>query len=457
MACAQKKVGLDLTEGSIAKALLVFAIPIILTNLLQQFYSMADLMVIGQYVGNTGTVSVSTGGEAADLTTYFATALSTAGQIYIAQLAGAKDEKRLKEAAGTMITVMLLLSFVLMVGCILFCSPILKLLNCPQEAFEGAVLYMIITCCGLPFVFGYNAVCGLLRGMGESKRPLIFVAVAATVNIFLDILLVAVFRWGAVGTAIATVASQIGSFIAAFIFMYHRREQFDFSFSRSYFKIHWKPLRVMMRLGVPQLVRSISVNFCMLWVKANINAFGMVASGTYSVGSKIEKFMNVFSQGIDGASGAMIGQNLGARKQGRVKKTLLTTLLITTIFGILGATAFLLIPRQLFRLFTTDTAVIDYGVIFLRIMSVGCLVYSFSGTFKSIATGAGAALLCFVIGLLDGICRIAVCLFTVYVLGIGEAYAYFWGAALCQLVPGLMAFAYFLSGKWKSKKLLYEE
>ena len=168
-------VGMDLVQGPILKTLLIFAIPIILTNLIQQLYSMVDLIIIGQFVGSVGTVGVSTGGELADMAAPVAMAFSTAGQIYIAQLVGAKNEKRIKETVGTLLTFMLLVSVVLAAGGVLFGKPILRLLNCPEEAMSQAMSYMIITVLGLPFVFGYNAVCGILRGMGESKRPLLFI------------------------------------------------------------------------------------------------------------------------------------------------------------------------------------------------------------------------------------------------------------------------------------------
>lgn len=199
-AAKKPKVGNDLTQGSIYKTLIVFAVPIILTNLIQQLYSMVDLMVIGQFVGSVGTVGISTGGEIADLVTPVAMGFSTAGQIYIAQLIGARNERRAKKTIGTLLGFMLGVSALLMLAAIVFSLPILHTLNCPGEALSQARTYMIITALGYPFVFGYNAVCGILRGMGESKRPLYFISVAALINIGLDIFFVAVLGMQADGT-----------------------------------------------------------------------------------------------------------------------------------------------------------------------------------------------------------------------------------------------------------------
>ena len=450
-----KRVGRDLTQGSILKSLLLFALPMVLTSLIQQLYSTVDLIIIGQFVGSVGTVGVSTGGEISDLMTPIANAFAMAGQVYIAQLAGAKDHGRIKTATGTLLTMMMAMSAFAVVIVFSLNQVLLNWLNCPPEAMAQARSYLLITTAGMPFVFGYNAICGILRGMGESQRPLIFVAVAATVNIFADLLLVAVFHLEAAGTAIATVASQIGAFAAAFLFMWKRRESFGFSLSRDYLRIDRPSMKVILKMGVPQLIRSLSVNGSMLWVKSSINFYGLVPSATYSVGNKIEKLMQVFVQGVDGAAGAMIGQNIGARKHDRVVKTLWTTLACTICLGMMTATLFYTVPKPLYRLFTTDEAVIEYGVTFLRIMVVACIVTSFTGTFKAISTGAGAALLCFVIGVLDGVCRIVICLIAVHLFHQG-AQGYFWGAALCQLIPGLICFIYFLSGKWRTKKLLSE-
>jgi putative MATE family efflux protein len=450
------RIGLDLTEGSIYRLLLTFATPIILTNIIQQLYSMVDLIIVGRFVGSVGTVGVSTGGELSDFLTPVASSVAMAGQIYIAQLVGSKDHRKTREVIGTLIAFMMIASAVCMIAPIIFYVPILNMLNCPEEAFAQATQYMIITALGMPFIFGYNVISAILRGMGESKRPLQFITIAAVTNIVLDMLLVAVIPLEAAGSAIATVFSQIGAFGAAFYYMYRRREQFDFRLELSYFKINARHLKVILKLGIPQLIRVFCVRFSMLWVKANVNDYGLLYSATYSVGNKIEKFIEVFIMGINGAAGAMIGQNLGARKHERVKGIMRATLAYSIAFGVFGALMFLLLPRQLFRLFTSDVGVIEYGVLFMQIMAAGLVISAASGAYKSIATGSGAAGLCFAIGLLDGACRIAVCLLAVHVFSAGVI-GYFWGAALCQLIPGLVCLAFYLTGKWRKIKLLSEE
>lgn len=453
-AVSRQRVGTNLTEGPILQTLLKFAIPIVLASLVQQLYSMVDLIVIGQYVGSIGTVGVNTGGEIIDMITPVAMGFSTAGQIYIAQLAGAGDEAKVKRTVGTLLTFMLGLSIILGIGLIVLSDFFLEMLNCPEEAWGQAKSYMIITAMGTPFIYGYNAVCGVLRGMGESKRPLFFISVAAVVNIVLDVLLVAVIPLEAAGTAIATAASQFGSFAAAFYFMCKKRDKFDFELKLSYFKIDTKILWVLVKLGIPQVVRTLLVRTGMLWVNSTANSYGLVVSATNSVGNKLQKFLEVFIQGIDSAAAAMIGQNLGAKKPERAGKITLCTAACAVACAAFSAVLCILIPKQIFGLFTKDPAVQELGITFLRIMIVHFFISAITGSFQAMVTGCGFVSLGFVLGVLDGlVCKIGLSLLFVYVFDMGYL-GLFWGVALSRLLPAIINVGYFLSGKWKTRKLL---
>ncbi len=456
METARKRVGTDLTRGTIWKVLLTFALPIILTNVIQQLYSMVDLMIAGKFVGAAGTIGVSTGGELADFVSPVAMALASAGQIYIAQLAGAKREREIKQTVGTLISISFITSFVLMIAAILFCGPFLRLMNCPQEGFAQARGYLIITALGYPFIFGYNALCGVLRGMGEARRPLLFILVAASINILADLLLVVVIPLQAVGTAIATVLSQAGSCVAAFIFLYRRRESFDFELKWNYFAISPQSAKTIVRLSIPQLCRSLLVRMSMMYVNAGCNSYGPVFSQTNSIGNKIQKFLEVFMQGVDTASATMIGQNLGAKKLDRASKTVWVTLSMSMTVACAAAALSLLFPRQMFALFTNEQAVVDLGVTFLQIMSLHYFCSSFVGSFQSMVTGCGFVELGFAIGVLDGVvCKIGFSLLFLHLLGLGGV-SYWWGTSISRFLPGCLCLAYFLSGKWKKRKMLSE-
>lgn len=448
------KVGKNLTEGPILKSLLLFAIPIVLSSLVQQLYSMVDLAVIGQYVGLTGTVAVNTGSEFADLLSPVAMGFSTAGQIYISQLVGAKEDKKIKKTIGTLLTFMMVIAFLGMIISLLFAKPILALVNCPEEALSQAEWYMWIVSFGIPFVFGYNAVCGVLRGMGDSERPLRFIVVAALVNVVLDLLFVAVFKWDAAGTALATTISQSASFVSAFLHLWRNKEKFDFSLNREYFSIDFSILKILVKLGIPQVVRTTCVRTGMLWVNAQANSYGLVISGANSVGNKLQKLLDCFVSGVDTASAAMIGQNLGARKIERVKKITLYTVASCLVAASVSSIIALCFPKEIYRLFTRDVETIEVGVTFLKIFVLHFFASAVTGSFQALVTGCGFVELGFILGVLDGlVCKIGLCMFFMNVLNMGYI-GLWWGVAASRIPNAFIVIGYYLSGSWAKRKLI---
>lgn len=457
MSTAHKRVGTDLTEGNVLRQLIKFMIPLLLANLLQQLYNTVDMAVIGHYVGSAGTVGVSSGGEVATLVTFMATSFGSAAQIYVSQLYGAKNHKAISETIATSLVFMAILSVICMILSIVFCPVFLDWLNCPEEALDQAKAYMIVVSLGLPFIFGYNAICGILRGMGEAKRPLLFVAVAAAANVVMDILFVAIIPLEAAGTAIATVAAQIASFVAAGAFLYKKKDQFQLDFSLKGFKIYGSHLKVLLELGLPLTCQSALIHGTQIICSSHINTFGLVASATNSIGNKVQKLINVFTMSMNAGAGAMVGQNLGARKIDRVKKIVFTTMGLAAIFSSGAALIALFLPKVAFSLFTNDQAVIDFGVTYLRINLIVFAIAPFQGSFGSVVTGSGHTKLNFISGLLDGvILRLGISFLFAYTLNMGVV-GFFYGNALARLGPTIVSSIYFLSGKWKTRKLLVDK
>lgn len=453
---AKKKVGSDLTQGNILSQLIRFVLPLLLANVVQQLYNTVDMMVIGHWAGSEGTVGVSTGGEVATLLTFAATSFGSAAQIYVAQLYGAQNHKSISETIGTVLSFMLLAGLAVGVVCIACCDLFLGWLNCPTEAFAKARSYMMIASLGLPFIFGYNGICGLLRGMGEAKRPLLFIVVAAASNIVMDLLLVVVIPLEAAGTAIATVIAQLASFLAAGIFLYRKKDQFDLEFSFRGLRIHKKHFAVLMKLGLPLTAQSAFIHFTQLICTAQINQYGLVASATNSIGNKVQKLMNIFTASVNSGAGAMAGQNIGAKKHGRVRLIVYTTMACAACLSDVMILAALFLPRQAFALFTKDAEVIELGVTYLKISVIVFVLSPIQGSYGAVVTGSGNVKLSFLIGMLDGVVlRLGISFALAYGFQMGVV-GFFYGNALARLGPVLLSSLYFYSGKWKTRKLLTE-
>ena len=456
MSARAGRVGTDLTEGHITKTLLRFALPLLLTNLIQQLYNTVDLIIVGHFAGTNGTVGVGTGGEIVNLLTMFGIGFSSAAQVYISQLYGAHDMKKIRKTIGTTLTVMTIMSVVFMAISMIFCDPLLRLLNTHEDAFSQARSYMLITALGLPFIYGYNAICNVLRGMGESKRPMIFVTIAAASNIVLDLFFVAVLKMASAGTAIATVMAQVVSFVASLVFMYRKREQFDFDFKPASFKVSGEQLKILVRLGLPRAAQSTMISLSLLYCTSMINSFGKSETAINIVGNKLARFSNIVTLSIDQAAASMVGQCLGARKVDRARKVVYTSLAFAMTMAAINCALALFIPRTLIGIFNSDEAVLALAPRFMRIQMIAFVLSGIMGPFQSVITGSGNAMLGFITGLLDGVVlRIGLSLLFAYVFHM-EVWGYFLGNALARLAPTIINTWYFYSNRWAKRKLLTE-
>lgn len=230
-----KTIGTDLTEGSVGARLFRFSVPFMLANLLQTVYNMVDMVVVGHFVGADGLSAVSTCGELIQLYTFIAIGFGGAGQTMIGQFVGAKDRERVSRTIGTVFTVLMLMALGITLFCFATVNWQLGLINLPAEAAESGRAYLLVCAAGMVFIFGYNLISSILRGMGDSKHPLLFIAVASVVNLILDLLFVPVLKLGAMGAALATVLGQGVAFGWALVFLYRRRTDFGFDFKPARF------------------------------------------------------------------------------------------------------------------------------------------------------------------------------------------------------------------------------
>lgn len=378
-------------------------------------------------------------------------------QIFISQLVGAGDHAGIRRTIGTLFTSFAVFSVIATALGIAFHGPLLALLNTPAEAMQQATGYVVICAAGMFFVYGYNVVSAILRGMGDSTRPFLFIAIAAVLNVILDLIFVGPLNMGAAGAALATTLSQAVSFIISIIYLYIRRDSFGFDFKPKSFAVDRRTFKSLSYLGLPLTVQTTAINISMLFVSAGINTYGLVFSSVYGIGSKLQSIMFIITNSISTASASMFGQNLGAGKFDRVKKVFWFGNLYCMVFFVVVAIGCLLIPEPIFRLFTQDAEVIAQAGHFMI-----TLVVMFSGFASMTAgialiNGIGNGSLSLFTALLDGVVvRIGLCILMAGPMGLG-VWGYFWGNALAGFVSTIIGDLYYLTGAWKRRKLMIEK
>lgn len=450
----QKSMINDLTEGSVSKQLLKFAWPFVISNFLQTVYNLVDMVIVGQYIGSAGLSAVSMGGEVLILFTFLCLGFVNAGQVMISQFVGRKDYDSVKKVIGMVFTTVFVLAIVITAISIPLAHPILKLLNVPDEAMGGAMDYTKVCLSGVIFTFGYNAVGAIMRGMGDSKRPLMFIAISATVNIFLDILFVGPMNMGPGGAALATIMSQAISFIIAIIYLYRNREAFGFDFKLRSFAIHKALLIRMIKLGVPMMLQFSAITFSMMFVNAYINQYGVTYMAVTAIGNKLGNITNIVTQSLNAAGSGMIGQNIAAGKHDRVSKVVVMVTVMGLAFAALLSLLMIIMPEQLFALFDNEEAVLAVARSYVPIAVINFFGYATRSPAMSLINGMGYASLAFFCGIMDGVVvRVGLAFLMGIVFDMG-IYGFWYGMVIAGHVFGVVGAIYFLSGRWKKKKLI---
>ena len=442
----------DLTGGSVRKTLITFSFPLFLSGLLQMVYNLVDMIIVGHFVGTNGLSAVVIGGEMLQLITFVAMGFSNAGQILISRYVGAKRHDLVGEMVGTLFTLLECLAAAITVIFLFSYQDIMRWLNTPKEIWNFTRQYSITCVCGAVFIYGYNLVSAILRGMGDSRHPFLFIAIASAINVVLDLLLVGPAGLGPFGAALATVIGQALSFLFALRLLYKNREHIHFDFHPSHFRIYRNVFRPLLSLGIPMVVQSAAITFSMLFVNAYVNAYGTVAVAVTGIARKLESMISVVSQAFSSAGGAMISQALGARKTERVPKVVFNALWMVAIPASLFALITGLKPEWLFGLFSQDPAVMKMALTYIPVAMIQYLGATLRPASFALINGSGNSRLNLMVALLDGIfCRIGLSL----LLGITFAWGirgFWYGNAMSGLIPFLIGSVYLISGRWKNVK-----
>lgn len=380
----EKKNTVLMTEGGIFKNLLFFAAPLILGNLLQQMYNAVDSIIVGNYVGSNALAAVGAGASLIYLLIAFSLGASVGAGVIVSQYLGAKEKEGVHKAVHTAMTISIILGLILTAGGILFSRKLLVMMNTPAEILDDAACYLRIYSCGLIFNVVYNMAAGILNAAGNSRRSLMYLAAAAVVNIFMDLLLIAGLKIGVAGAAIATNFSQAISCILALWFLF--RVPADYRISLKSLRIHKAMALRIIQIGLPTGIQNMVISFSNILIQASINQYGATAVAGFSAYLKIDGFNILPVLSFSMAITTFIGQNYGAGKYDRMKKGMWVTLLMGIVYTVLTGILLLTFSGQIMRLFSEDVGVITYGQTAMRYFCpfywILAILHSLAGTVR---------------------------------------------------------------------------
>ena len=380
----EKKNTVLMTEGGIFKNLLFFATPLILGNLLQQMYNAVDSIIVGNYVGSNALAAVGAGASLIYLLIAFSLGASVGAGVIVSQYLGAKEKEGVHKAVHTAMTISIILGLILTAGGILFSRKLLVMMNTPAEILDDAACYLRIYSYGLIFNVVYNMAAGILNAAGNSRRSLMYLAAAAVVNIFMDLLLIAGLKIGVAGAAIATNFSQAISCILALWFLF--RVPADYRISLKSLRIHKAMALRIIQIGLPTGIQNMVISFSNILIQASINQYGATAVAGFSAYLKIDGFNILPVLSFSMAITTFIGQNYGAGKYDRMKKGMWVTLLMGIVYTVLTGILLLTFSGQIMRLFSEDVDVIAYGQTAMRYFCpfywILAILHSLAGTVR---------------------------------------------------------------------------
>ena len=415
-------------------------------------YAMADMLIVGTFVGRHGISAVMTSSQAVFFLTMVGMGFANGGQVLVSQLVGRGERHRLRTAIGTQFSIVLSLGAAAAILSVLFARPAMRLLQTPEEAFGSALAYFVICGGGIIFIYGYNMLAAILRGVGDSIRPFRFLLISSCLNVALDLLFIAGFRWGVAGAAAATVISQATAFGLGLHFLYRNREEFGFDFRFASFRIDRTTAWALVKLGIPYAIRFAAINLSMLFVTSMINSLGIAASAAFGIGLKIDDFANKISLGVMVAVSTITGQNIGAGKFDRIRRGVYYAWAICGGFYLVFGALQILFPRVLYGFFTSDESVLELAPIIVSALLLHYpALFIMKGT-NGFVQGIGNAMLDLVLSLLDGLVfRVGFSWFFGIRLNMG-LYGMLLGYALASYSTAIPNLCYFLFVPWYRRK-----
>ena len=383
----------NLTTGSVFKNIVIFSLPYFLSYFLQTLYGLADLFIIGQYEGVASTTAVSVGSQVMHMLTVMIVGLAMGTTVSIGRAVGAGDKKRMSACVGNTVTLFMLVSVVLTAALVLLVDPIVSVMSTPAEAVDGTVRYLTVCFIGIPFITAYNIISSIFRGMGDSKSPMYFIAVACAANIALDYLFMGAMCLGPVGAALGTTLAQAISVLVAFIAIRCRR---SVAVSRADLRPRRDVMGQILGIGVPVALQDglIQIAFILITVIANLR--GLTDSAAVGIVEKLISFLFLVPSSMLSTVSAIGAQNIGAGDYGRAKQTMWYAIGIAVGFGVIVSVLFQFIAEPVVSLFTPDEGVIAAGGQYMHGYIFDCLFAGIHFCFSGYFCACGKSMISFI-------------------------------------------------------------
>ena len=392
----------DLTQGSILGNIMTFSLPYIFAYFLQILYGLADLFVIGRYCDVDSTTAVSNGAQVMYLVTCVVIGLAMGTTVKTAHAIGAKDNRRAAQIIGNTATMFLGLSLVLAVGLLAFRNGIVSLMDTPMEAVMGTRDYLTVCFIGIPFIMAYNIIASIFRGLGDSKSPMYFVAVACVVNIILDFFFIGYCGWGAIGAALGTTLSQMASVGFALFAIRRHKEVFDVH--RHDFKPRWDIISGILKIGFPIAMQDGFIQIAFIVITVIANGRGLYDAAAVGIVEKFIGLVFIVPSAMLSTVSAIASQNIGAMQVSRAQRTMWYAMGITTTYGIIVAIVLQFIPDLAVRIFSDDAQVVSMGGEYLRGYVWDCVFAGLHFCFSGFFTACGYSIISFAHNFLSIIC-----------------------------------------------------
>lgn len=437
-----------MTEGSVFKSIILFSIPLILGNFLQQMYNAVDSIIVGNYIGSDGLAAVGSSTPLISLLISFSIGISTGAGIIIAQFLGAKDKDKVQISVHTALGISVVLGLILSVVGVIYTPKILTLMKTPQNVMSESVIYMKIYSFGLVFSIIYNMGAGILNAAGNSKQPLYYLAIASFLNIFLDLFFIEFMKMGVAGAAIATNICQFISCVLIFRFLIKSKEDYKVFLKR--IEIQKDMAIKIIKIGLPTGIQNTVISFSNVLVQSSVNSFGSLAMAGFGAYLKIDGFNILPILSLSIAITTFTGQNYGAKKIERIKKGVLITLLLGIVYTIILGITLLYFSKFFMKIFTSNEEVIEYGILAMKYFCPFYFLLSILQVLSGAIRGVGKTVPPMII-LLISLClfrviwiQIAIPMFktieSVYIL-----YPISWG------IGAFIIILYTWKGSWKNK------